>query len=89
MLAFGIVAFMILRKALFPRSIASQLRGQLQELQELTKEFGPPENQATRPPLSADAACSSCGAPVENPEQVSPNGDVQCTHCGRWFNVRG
>jgi DNA-directed RNA polymerase subunit RPC12/RpoP len=31
--------------------------------------------------------CASCGAALGEKADVSPMGDVKCTHCGRWFNV--
>jgi hypothetical protein len=32
-------------------------------------------------------ACPGCGAPLARGADVSPHGDVKCTHCGRWYNV--
>jgi hypothetical protein len=32
-------------------------------------------------------ACPACGAPLARGADVSPHGDVKCTHCGGWFNV--
>lgn len=34
-------------------------------------------------------SCSQCGAPLDGSSEISPSGDVKCTHCGKWFNVRG
>ncbi len=34
-------------------------------------------------------SCPSCGAGLGADTEVSPSGDVKCTHCGNWFNVRG
>ena len=31
--------------------------------------------------------CPACGAPLASGADVSPHGDVKCTHCGGWFNV--
>lgn len=31
--------------------------------------------------------CTSCGAPLASNADVSPHGDVKCTHCDRWFNI--
>ncbi len=31
--------------------------------------------------------CTSCGAPLSGNADVSPHGDVKCSHCGRWFNI--
>jgi hypothetical protein len=31
--------------------------------------------------------CPACGAPLARGAEVSPHGDVKCTHCGGWFNV--
>lgn len=34
-------------------------------------------------------SCPQCGAPVSDASEISPSGDVKCTHCRNWFNVRG
>jgi len=31
--------------------------------------------------------CPNCGASLGNDADVSPNGDVKCVHCLRWFNI--
>lgn len=31
--------------------------------------------------------CSNCNATLDNPEDISPSGDVKCKHCSNWFNV--
>jgi hypothetical protein len=31
--------------------------------------------------------CPACGAPLAERADVSPKGDVKCSHCGRWFNI--
>ena len=36
---------------------------------------------------SAGYVCPSCNAPIGTGDDVSPHGDVKCSHCGRWFNV--
>jgi DNA-directed RNA polymerase subunit RPC12/RpoP len=33
--------------------------------------------------------CTACGAPLSQKADVSPLGDVKCTHCGSWFNIHG
>ena len=35
-----------------------------------------------------DFQCDHCGATAEGPMDLSPSGDVRCTYCGKWFNVR-
>ena len=35
----------------------------------------------------ADYNCPGCGAPLARGADVSPHGDVRCSHCGNWFNV--
>jgi hypothetical protein len=39
------------------------------------------------PTSSAGYVCPSCSAPIGTGADVSPHGDVKCSHCGRWFNV--
>jgi hypothetical protein len=36
---------------------------------------------------SISYTCPACGAPLARGAEVSPHGDVKCTHCGGWFNV--
>lgn len=31
--------------------------------------------------------CDKCAAPLADGADVSPSGDVKCSHCGSWFNV--
>jgi len=50
----------------------------------------PPAEQRGAPQMSSDGyVCPSCNAPIGTNADVSPHGDVKCTHCGRWFNVHG
>jgi hypothetical protein len=39
--------------------------------------------------VSEGYVCPSCNAPIGTNADVSPHGDVKCSHCGRWFNVHG
>ena len=32
-------------------------------------------------------ACPRCSAPLSDQVDVSPHGDVKCTHCESWFNI--
>ena len=32
--------------------------------------------------------CPSCGAGLSAGDEISPSGDVKCSHCNNWFNVR-
>ena len=37
----------------------------------------------------ANYGCEACGAPLSAEADISPLGDVKCTYCKAWFNVRG
>jgi DNA-directed RNA polymerase subunit RPC12/RpoP len=60
------------------RKMAEQMEAQLRQT-------------AGDPPADPSAAvgyrCDSCGAPVGSQADVSPQGDVKCAHCHRWFNI--
>jgi len=43
-------------------------------------------NSGANPP--APYVCPHCGAPLADGADVSPLGDVKCTFCSSWFNVR-
>lgn len=45
----------------------------------------PDDAKSTTP--NVGYTCPSCGASLGEKADVSPMGDVKCTHCGRWFNV--
>lgn len=50
----------------------------------------PPGDKPPAPRMTSDGyICPSCNAPIGTKADVSPHGDVKCTHCGRWFNVHG
>jgi hypothetical protein len=50
----------------------------------------PPGEQRQAPRMTSEGyECPSCNAPIGTNADVSPHGDVKCTHCGRWFNVHG
>ena len=34
-------------------------------------------------------SCPNCGSSLGDNVDVSPNGDVKCEHCRRWFNIHG
>ena len=34
-------------------------------------------------------SCPNCGSSLGDNADVSPNGDVKCEHCRRWFNIHG
>lgn len=36
---------------------------------------------------STSYECDNCGAGIEDGDDVSPSGDVKCTHCRKWFNI--
>jgi hypothetical protein len=45
--------------------------------------------RAGEPDAAYGYLCSHCGAPLDQSAEVSPHGDVKCSHCGKWFNVHG
>jgi len=53
----------------------------------------PPVGSVTPPPPPQDLGaalgyvCPGCCAPLGKRADVSPQGDVKCPHCGRWFNI--
>ncbi len=66
-----------------------RLRARLEQLRSaLPPEMTQP-NASGRPAgeSSVGYSCPSCGAPLDDTADVSPHGDVRCTHCNRWFNV--
>lgn len=89
-LTFLLFGFNIVRTLFGPHWMRSQLRSHFREMQELSQEL---QAQASRqqPPTHADqslaANCPTCGAPATDRREVSPNGDIKCSHCGRWFNL--
>ncbi len=46
----------------------------------------------TRPKSGASsqviASCPGCGASLDGDADISPSGDVKCTYCNSWYNVR-
>jgi len=54
-------------------------------LEELETEQGDLDSDDA--PSSMNYQCSTCGAPLGTGDDVSPHGDVKCTHCGKWFNI--
>ncbi len=50
---------------------------------------GPGKASAKGSPTGVGYQCPSCGAPLPSDAEVSPHGDVKCSHCNRWFNVHG
>jgi hypothetical protein len=34
-----------------------------------------------------DYTCPKCSAPLTDKADVSPHGDVKCSHCNSWFNI--
>jgi DNA-directed RNA polymerase subunit RPC12/RpoP len=44
-------------------------------------------DQSTGSGSRVNYTCTSCGAPLARGAEVSPHGDVKCTHCGGWFNI--
>jgi hypothetical protein len=68
---------------------ALDLQKQLQEGMR-ARGMTPPAEQKPAPQMTSEGyVCPSCNAPIGTNADVSPHGDVKCTHCGRWFNVHG
>lgn len=42
---------------------------------------------STNSSIPAKLACPQCGAPTGTAD-ISPLGDVKCSHCQNWYNVR-
>lgn len=42
-----------------------------------------------QPPAGNNYTCPRCAAPLAEGAEVSPHGDVKCSHCGAWFNIHG
>jgi hypothetical protein len=61
-----------------------------QRMAEMTKDLRELQRSVevdeTRGPGTA-FACPNCGASLGEKADVSPNGDVKCQHCNRWFNT--
>lgn len=36
---------------------------------------------------SKNYGCKNCDAKLEKNADVSPNGDVKCKYCNKWFNI--
>jgi DNA-directed RNA polymerase subunit RPC12/RpoP len=51
-------------------------------------ERGTPPSLPHREAGAMDFQCDHCGATAEGPMDISPSGDVRCTYCGKWYNVR-
>lgn len=69
----------------------SRMRQMLHSMKSLQRELGRPHQHGSTqtgsvgPP--AAYSCPNCGAPLDGAADVSPHGDVKCTHCDRWFNI--
>jgi hypothetical protein len=46
-----------------------------------------PDDESATSGSRVSYTCPACGAPLARGAEVSPHGDVKCTHCGGWFNV--
>ncbi len=71
---------------------ALDLRQQLEEGLRARGMTRPTEDQQSpaAPRMTSEGyICPSCNAPIGKNADVSPHGDVKCSHCGRWFNVHG
>jgi predicted RNA-binding Zn-ribbon protein involved in translation (DUF1610 family) len=47
-----------------------------------------PRNSHRTESKQVEYDCPNCGAPISRGADVSPHGDVKCSHCGNWFNIR-
>ena len=69
--------------------------GQLMDPEQIRSLAGSLRNLKRKPgssdevtdPKSVGYQCTTCGAPLGEGSDVSPHGDVKCSHCGKWFNV--
>jgi hypothetical protein len=60
------------------------------QLEALQKRFGKDREIGSDPPdASPQYTCPNCSAPLSGRDEVSPHGDVKCSHCNAWFNVHG
>lgn len=86
--SFVALAFVLQGLALLSGSLTSP-----QRLKQVLEQFKTLRDE-TRLPLERDPPgsalgyqCASCGAPLDSSADVSPHGDVKCSHCGKWFNI--
>lgn len=82
--------FMLFGVAVFAGSSAMSgtLKDRLRALKRMQQELEdelPEAGQSDK--KTGSYHCSSCGAPLGEGAEVSPHGDVKCTHCGKWFNI--
>jgi len=51
----------------------------------------PTGTAVTQPPAEPGTgyACPACGARLGEDADVSPQGDVKCGYCRKWFNIHG
>jgi DNA-directed RNA polymerase subunit RPC12/RpoP len=60
-----------------------RMAGMARRLRDAQGQVPPP----VEPSSSAGYRCVHCSAPLGEGADVSPSGDVKCTHCGKWFNI--
>ncbi|WP_437229348.1 hypothetical protein SH661x_001394 [Planctomicrobium sp. SH661] len=83
-IAFGFILFgaAAMTNAFYGPDFMAQMREQMHRA-DLSKRFQEPRSTAS----PQGYICSQCGAPLGKNPDVSPLGDVKCTHCGKWFNI--
>jgi hypothetical protein len=57
-------------------------------LDQAARPAGPGVEPRSGEPGAALYECDACGAPLTQGAEISPRGDVKCTFCKAWFNVR-
>lgn len=58
----------------------------LEAMRELERHRSESSSAAAGTPGTA-FSCPNCGSSLGDEVDVSPNGDVKCEHCRRWFNI--
>ncbi len=65
----------------------SMIEKQFERLHQFARELQKHAPSSDAPFSPGSLACPHCGAPIGQAE-ISPSGDVKCTHCNNWYNVR-
>jgi DNA-directed RNA polymerase subunit RPC12/RpoP len=61
--------------------------GQIASLLQHSGQASNPDDESVTSGSRVSYTCPACGAPLARGAEVSPHGDVKCSHCGGWFNV--
>lgn len=65
------------------------VEGVFDAMREIGDETTESRDSVDSPDSPAHYSCDACGAPLSEEAEISPSGDVKCTYCKNWFNVRG